>query len=138
MATLRFVLSILLGIGLTYALQRWDRGRLSPVQRERAWNTASWGAALYAFGPLSMLGWACVTRIAAAHWWPRRRLARVGAGVMVVAAGLACALSIALVVSLADNLVGWLADVRVASPGQSAEPDETEPASRTGGKAPRK
>jgi hypothetical protein len=152
MATLRFVLSIILSIGLTGVLQRWDRRRLSPVQQERAWNAASWGAALYAFGPLSMVGWACVTRIAAAHWWPRRRLARVGAGVMVVAAGLACALAIALVVSLADDLVGRLAG-HVGShsegpptpPGLDGQPSEipkTRPSrsadpSRSGGKTPR-
>jgi len=58
----RYLLQLALGIGLTYALQRWDRGRLSEEQRERAWNTASWAAALYQFGPLSMLGWGWVTR----------------------------------------------------------------------------
>ena len=51
-----------LGIVVPLALQRWDKRRLSVAQREAAWNTASWGAALYAFGPLSMLGWCWVTR----------------------------------------------------------------------------
>jgi hypothetical protein len=108
MGTLRFALSIVDGIVLTYALQRWDRSRLSPAQRERAWNTASWGAALYAFGPLSMVGWMCVTRIGAARWWPRRRLYAAGAVVLMVAAGLAYAATIALVMSLADELVARL------------------------------
>jgi hypothetical protein len=62
MQVVRFILELVLGIGLTYALQRWDRGRLSEEQRERAWNGATWGAALYAFGPFSMLGWGWVTR----------------------------------------------------------------------------
>jgi hypothetical protein len=59
---LRFVLQMALGIVLPLALQAWDKRRLSPERRERAWNGASWGAALYAFGPLSMLGWCWVTR----------------------------------------------------------------------------
>jgi hypothetical protein len=56
------VIELACGIGLPLALQRWDRSRLSPEQRARSWNTATWGAALYAFGPLSMLGWGWVTR----------------------------------------------------------------------------
>ena len=48
------------------ALQLWDRRRLSPEQRARCWNVATWGSALYAFGPLSMLGWCWVTR---RPWW---------------------------------------------------------------------
>ena len=54
---------------------------------------ASWGAALYAFGPLSLLGWAVVTR----GMWPYRPAVRVtvslvfglaltGAAVLLVAA----------------------------------------------------
>jgi hypothetical protein len=62
MKTLRYVLQIALGVGLTLALQLWDRRRLSKEQRARSWNTATWGSALYAFGPLSMLGWGWVTR----------------------------------------------------------------------------
>lgn len=62
MRTLRFVLQITLSIGLTLGLQRWDRKRLTKEQQDRSWNTATWAAALYAFGPLSMLGWGWVTR----------------------------------------------------------------------------
>jgi len=59
---LRYLLQMALGIALPLAVQVWDKRRLDPEQRERAWNGASWGAALYAFGPLSMLGWCWVTR----------------------------------------------------------------------------
>lgn len=62
MRTIRYILQIALGVGLTLLIQRWDKRRLSEEQRDRSWNTASWGAALYAFGPLSMLGWSWVTR----------------------------------------------------------------------------
>lgn len=62
MKTLRYVLQIAFGIGLALALQLWDRRRLSKEQRARSWNTATWVSALYAFGPLSMLGWGWVTR----------------------------------------------------------------------------
>lgn len=62
MKTLRFALQIVLSVVLPLAVQLWDRRRLDPEQRERAWNFASWGAALYAFNVLSMLGWFWVTR----------------------------------------------------------------------------
>ncbi|WP_437678729.1 transcriptional regulator [Sorangium sp. So ce131] len=62
MSALRFVIQIVLGIALPLALQRWDRRRLTPEQQASCWNGATWGAALYAFGPLSMLGWFWVTR----------------------------------------------------------------------------
>jgi hypothetical protein len=50
---------------IPFLVQRWDRRRLTPAQRAQAWNGASWGAAIYNLGPLSMLGWAWVTR----HEW---------------------------------------------------------------------
>jgi hypothetical protein len=53
---------MVLGIVLPLAVQLWDRRRLEPWGRERGWNAATWGAALYAFGPLSALGWYAVTR----------------------------------------------------------------------------
>jgi hypothetical protein len=53
---------MVLGIGLTLLVQRWDRRHLSEEQRSRSLNFATWGAALYAFGPASMLGWGWVTR----------------------------------------------------------------------------
>jgi len=62
MQVARFVLQFALGIALTYALQRWDRSRLPEEARERAWNAATWGAALMWYGPLSMLAWGWVTR----------------------------------------------------------------------------
>ncbi|MBW2458259.1 MAG: hypothetical protein JRI68_27390 [Deltaproteobacteria bacterium] len=57
---------MILGIVLPLMVQLWDRRRLSTEQRSHLWNFASWGAALYAFGPASMLGWIFVTR---ARWW---------------------------------------------------------------------
>lgn len=62
MQVARLVLQLVLGIGLTYLLQRWDRRRLSEEQRERAWNDVTWFVSLWWFGPLSMLGWGWVTR----------------------------------------------------------------------------
>ena len=53
---------MVLGIVIPLLIQLWDKRRLTDEQRARAWNFASWGAALYAFGPLSMLGWFWVTR----------------------------------------------------------------------------
>ena len=65
-----YVLGEMLGMGLPYAVQRLDRAwLLSPAQRDRAWNTASWGSALYGFGQLSLIGWLWVTRADARRWW---------------------------------------------------------------------
>ncbi len=58
----RMVLAMVLGIALPFCVQWLDRRRLSAEARARAWNTASWGAAVYAFGPASMLGWMWLTR----------------------------------------------------------------------------
>ncbi len=93
MRTLRYVLQIVLGIGLTLLVQRWDRRRLSDEQRARAWNTATWGAALYAFGPASMLGWGWVTRKSA--------LGLLG--------GLLCAAALIAIIAGADYLFGLAA-----------------------------
>ena len=66
MEALRAALTMLLGIALPLAVQLWDREQLPPDQARRTWGYATWGAALYAFGPLSMLGWIFVTR---PPWW---------------------------------------------------------------------
>ncbi len=82
MKVLRYVLQLALGIGLTFALELWDKRRnLDEAQRGRAWNTASWASALYGFGPLSLLGWFWVTR----RGW-RRLVYGVASTVAVVAA----------------------------------------------------
>lgn len=59
---LRVVLQMVLSIALTVAAQLVLRRRQPPDQRERRWNGATWGAAVYAFGPLSMLGFFWVVR----------------------------------------------------------------------------
>ncbi|EYF08800.1 hypothetical protein [Chondromyces apiculatus] len=98
MKILRFVLGLALGILIPLAFQRWHRRRLTPAQREDAWNTASWGAALYAFGPLSLLGWAVVTR----SIWPYRPAVRVAVS---IAFGLALTAAAVLLVSAIDWLI---------------------------------
>jgi hypothetical protein len=109
MTTLRVVLSMILGIALPYTLQRVDRRRLAPAQHERAWNTASWGAALYAFGPLSMLGWVWVTRQDARRWWRASRWRAVAWSVVLLGAGLVLAGVIVAVIVGVDLLVAHLA-----------------------------
>lgn len=54
--------AMILGIVLPLLVQLWDKRRLDDEARARSWNLATWGGALYAFGPLSMLGWSWVTR----------------------------------------------------------------------------
>ncbi|MEP7122321.1 MAG: transcriptional regulator [Byssovorax sp.] len=75
MKILLYTFAAILNISLTLTLQILDKRRLTEAQRSRAWNTASWGAALYcAFfvgGAASMIPWAWVTRNEWALW--RRR-----------------------------------------------------------------
>ena len=92
MQVARAVLMMVLGILIPLAVQLLDKRRLDGEQRARAWNFASWGAALYAFGPLSMLGWFWVTR----RGW--RRLY-----------GLPAVVLIALAISLVDYVLGLFA-----------------------------
>lgn len=66
MYALRFLVQMVLAIALPLLVQRWDRERLTPAQRARVWNGASWGSAVYNFGELSMIGWYWVTR----RWSP--------------------------------------------------------------------
>jgi hypothetical protein len=85
MKTLRFALQIALGIALPLAIQLWHRRRLAPAQRAVAWNGATWGAALYAFGPLSLIGWFVVTRGILPFGRVGRVLAGLGLGSVVAA-----------------------------------------------------
>ncbi len=62
MNVVRVAVAFVLGIAVTLALQLWDKRRLPPEQRERCWNVATWGCALWWFGVLSMLPWMWVTR----------------------------------------------------------------------------
>lgn len=71
------VVSMVLGMLVPFFVQRaWAR-RLPPDRRMRMWNGASWGAALYAFGPLSMLGFVWITRRSAPHHEIARAVALV-------------------------------------------------------------
>jgi hypothetical protein len=109
----RTVLVMLLGLALPYAVQRWDRRRLAPARRERAWNTASWAAALYAFGPLSMIGWCWVTRQDARRWWRENRLVAAAKCAGLLAAGAVAAL---IVVEVIQGCVALHAVVSGAPP----------------------
>jgi hypothetical protein len=106
MKTLLYSLAFALNFGLTLAVQIWDKRRLTPRQRARSWNAASWGSALYAAGPASMIAWVWVTRSEWAEW--RRRglgaaLARSALvlGVGVGAAGLVFAIMLGIISGLA-------------------------------------
>jgi hypothetical protein len=84
------VVQMALSIVLTVALQVAVRRRLPEDRLARGWNGATWGAAVYAFGPLSMLGF----------FWVLRRPGRDGAAIALAAgvgsaAGLLGALALA-------------------------------------------
>ncbi|MCA9624291.1 MAG: hypothetical protein KC731_34940 [Myxococcales bacterium] len=62
MKVLRASITMLLMILVPLAIQLWDRRRQDDETRARGWNFATWGAALYALGPFSLLGWSWVTK----------------------------------------------------------------------------
>ncbi|MSP26276.1 MAG: hypothetical protein EXR75_14200 [Myxococcales bacterium] len=94
MQVARMVLAMFLGIAMPLLVQWLDARRMSAERRARAWNTASWGAALYAFGPASMLGW---------MWVTRPRGARIAYGAIATAA-------LVLGIEFADRALLVLAD----------------------------
>lgn len=85
MEVARLVLAMVLGMALPLALQLLDRRRLDPGARARSWNLATWGSAIYAFGPLSMLGWCWVTR----PRWRRVWVGGISTGLLVACLELA-------------------------------------------------
>ena len=54
--TARTAIIMVASILFPWLTQLADRRFMSPETRARTWNVATWGAALYAFGPISMLG----------------------------------------------------------------------------------
>jgi hypothetical protein len=83
MKVARTAIAIVLGFLLPLLVQLWDRRHLDGEERQRVWNFASWGSALYAFGPLSMLGWSWVTR----RNWMRVVMGPVSLGAIVLLMG---------------------------------------------------
>jgi hypothetical protein len=89
MKTLLTTLAFVLNIVFPLALQIWDRRRLTPRQRARSWNGASWGSALYGFGWISMIAWVWVTRNEWARWRRRGLGAALGWSALVLLVGAA-------------------------------------------------
>ena len=63
MEVLDVIVGSVLSLGLTYTYVRCDRLLMPSHWRERGWNAASTGAAIFAFSPL------CIV----AHYWVTRR-----------------------------------------------------------------
>lgn len=106
METLRVTIVFILNLALPYAVQRWDRQRLTEAQRESAWNAASWGAALYGFGPWSMIAWCWVTRHRWSQWRRESTLVALGKSAALLVAGLLIALLLNAVILAAYWLMG--------------------------------
>jgi hypothetical protein len=106
MKTLETAILMILSLALPFVVQLVDRRRLKPEERAYAWNAATWGAALYACGPLSMMAWVMVTR------WPRVKRAYAEGGIVeavalaavLVLIGLAIAVAMFFVMSLIVGL----------------------------------
>lgn len=89
-------------IGVPFAVQWCDkRWLLRERQRERAWNAASWGSALYGFSFLSMLAWCWVTRSDWPAWRARSLPYAIARSVLLLVIG-------ALVTALVVTVVGAL------------------------------
>ncbi len=87
MQVLDLILGAALSMGLTYGLVRFDRLRIPPTWRQRGWNAATTGAAIFTFAPL------CIV----AYFWVTRRTARglaqgLGALLLLLTAQLALSL----------------------------------------------
>jgi hypothetical protein len=91
MKTLLYTLVFVLNTGLTLAAQIWDKRRLTERQRARAWNTASWGSAIYVASVASMIPWAWVTRSEWARWRERGLAFALARSALLLGAGLAAA-----------------------------------------------
>ncbi len=110
------LLNMVLGIVVPLGIQLLDRERMTREERAWVWTFASWGSAVYNFGPLSLVAWGYVTRS------PRyvRGLA-TGAGLAVTAIatqgvvveGFGRALGLG-VKQLADNRLGVAATMGAA------------------------
>ena len=108
MQALRATLQFILGIVLPLSLQMIDRRRLREDRRAGAWNGVSWAAALYAFGPLSMIGWVVVTRHDWAGWRRHGRLYAFIRCFVLAAIGALIALGIAWAIVSVDEAVDAL------------------------------
>jgi|GEM_PF-800879 len=99
------VVSAVLSMLLTYTVVACDRLRLTPAQRQRAWNSASTGSAIFAFAPL------CIV----AHFWVTRRSLR---GVMLGLLWLVLLLALQTALTLLGNSLGylWVLVLLVAAP----------------------
>lgn len=111
MNVLFFVLNVLLGIGIPLGLQLHDRRRLSAEERAWVWSFASWGSAVYNFGPLSLVAWGYVTRsprywLGLAHGVLLAEIALLAQGLVAEGVGRALALRAK---DLADNRMGFVA-----------------------------
>jgi hypothetical protein len=118
MKILLYSILTVLNYGLTYAVQRWDRGRLRPDLRAGAWNGASWGSALYVGGCLSMIAWCWVTRQEWAAWRREGGLGRaLGRSALLLLTGLAAAGAIVVVLMGVGELLGWALGIPDDPPG---------------------
>ena len=85
---LEIIINFAVGVSLTYGLVRFDRARIPAAWRQRGWNEATTGAAIFAFTPF------CIV----AHFWVTRRSAR-GLAIGV------CSLLLLFVIQVAASLL---------------------------------
>lgn len=92
---LLLVLPWLFSMASCAGLVLWDRSRIPQYQRDRGWNSASFGSAVFAFAPLCII----------AHFWVTRRSV---VGVLLGIASLVALLAAQVAFNLA---LAWLLGV---------------------------
>lgn len=112
MKTLRTSVTILLSLVLPCLVLRWDRRRLTPEQRARAWGRSSWEDMLHwcnyslnFYGVLPIIGWIWVTRQDVRAWRRRGWGVVVVRSLLVLGAGLLAAFVLALPIAGVDELI---------------------------------
>jgi hypothetical protein len=113
MKTLLLVIITLLNWALTFGVQLADRRRLSTTQRAAAWNTASWGAAVYWFGFMSMVPWAWVTRQQWRTWRARGLNEALARSLLLLVYGVIAAAALAALLLLAEAGLATALDVKL-------------------------
>jgi hypothetical protein len=102
MKTLLLVLITLLNWALTLGVQLADHRRLDATQRARGWNSATWGAAVYWFGFLSMLPWVWVTRVEWRAWRARGLTVALARSALLLLAGAGAAAAVLALLMAAE------------------------------------
>ena len=90
----RQLLALIDSIVLTVLLQLALFRRMGPERRAQGWNGVTWASAVYAIGPLSMIGFC----------WVTRRYRGVARGAVALGTGVLWVFGLAVIITLIDQV----------------------------------